>query len=92
MQELLGAYCEGQMDSGRLYRGNAKGFKEYAELLSGIQPGVSLPDLLLESGNTAKIAQLWTLGLEVDFRKLHADVKRKRVPLPTYPLPETATG
>lgn len=85
LKELLNAYLEGELNHGKLFRGNAKGFKEYAELLSNIQPGVSLTDMLLESGNIGKIAQLWTLGLEVDWARLHRSGDRSRIPLPTYP-------
>src|SRR6185503_7939554 len=32
------------------------------------------------------VGQLWLAGVEVDWQRLHAGGKRRRVPLPTYPF------
>jgi thioesterase domain-containing protein/acyl carrier protein len=34
----------------------------------------------------AAAGQLWARGVEIDWRSLHGDVPRRRVPLPTYPF------
>ena len=34
----------------------------------------------------AAAGQLWTRNVAIDWRKLHGDVERRRVPLPTYPF------
>jgi polyketide synthase PksN len=37
----------------------------------------------------APLLDLWVRGLDVDFGKLHGDVKPRRISLPTYPFAKT---
>ncbi|WP_052769817.1 type I polyketide synthase [Paenibacillus sp. IHB B 3415] len=86
LKALLDEFNQGRLPGGKVYRGNVKGFKDYIELFNAGQAGISYVDLLLDGGNTGKIAQLWSLGLDVDWRKLYEADSCTRVPLPTYPF------
>lgn len=86
LKALLDEFNQGRLPGGKVYRGNVKGFKDYIELFNAGQAGISYVDLLLDGGNTGKIAQLWSLGLDVDWRKLYESDSCTRVPLPTYPF------
>ncbi|WP_052421896.1 SDR family NAD(P)-dependent oxidoreductase [Paenibacillus sp. FSL P4-0081] len=86
LKALLDEFNQGRLPGGKVYRGNVKGFKDYIELFNAGQAGISYVDLLLDGGNTGKIAQLWSMGLDVDWRKLYESDSCTRVPLPTYPF------
>ncbi len=43
-------------------------------------------DYLLAKGKLSKLASLWVEGVPVDWRRLHPEGKRRRVPLPSYPF------
>ncbi len=50
----------------------------------------SLPDAARETSDddviARSLAQLWCSGVDVDWRGVHSDGKRRRTPLPTYPF------
>jgi amino acid adenylation domain-containing protein len=50
----------------------------------------SLPDAGRESSDNdvmaRSMAQLWCAGVEIDWRGVHSDSRRSRIPLPTYPF------
>ncbi|WP_410511161.1 SDR family NAD(P)-dependent oxidoreductase [Paenibacillus sp. BR2-3] len=86
LKELLNEFNNGQVRSGKIFRGNTKGNKEYIELFNTGNAGLSFVEMLLDDGNTDKIAQLWTMGLELDWHKLYESNHHKRLSLPTYPF------
>lgn len=86
LRELLQAYLEGSEEPSKLFAGSTKKSRELLEFLSGGIAGSSFAEMLLNEGDSGKIARMWTLGLEVDWSRLHALAERRRIPLPTYPF------
>ena len=54
----------------------------------GIYPSMRHPDEQVSDVAFAlgAVGRLWTHGVEVDWRALHGEERRRRVPLPTYPF------
>ena len=51
------------------------------------EPGIAdLVRRYLDAGDRVGLAQLWTRGLELDWRALHPGVAPQRISLPTYPF------
>ncbi|WP_238651997.1 type I polyketide synthase [Paenibacillus piscarius] len=86
LQALLDGFNQGILPDGKVFRGNIKSFKDYHGLFHADQTGSSYMDLLLDSRNTATIARLWSLGVEVDWHRLYETGSGHRVSLPTYPF------
>ena len=54
----------------------------------GIYPSMRHPDEVVSDVAfvLAAVGRLWTHGVEVDWRGLHGEERRRRIPLPTYPF------
>jgi polyketide synthase PksN len=68
-----------------VYEGNKNtGSKDF--LLMEGSLGQEILDILIQNQEYNKLAALWVSGIEFDWSRLHPNVKRKRVSLPTYPF------
>ena len=91
LAEKLARYAQGDTNVEGLYRGNVRQSKFRSESLLEGKEGAEFIKTVVEQGKWAKLAQLWLLGVEVDWRLLHRNPdgswqKRQRVSLPTYPF------
>ncbi|MBZ9609084.1 SDR family NAD(P)-dependent oxidoreductase [Clostridium estertheticum] len=86
IKELLKEFSEGNTSNSKIIRGNIKNNKEYIEILNSGKEGTDFLDILVKGQNVEKIAQLWVLGLEVEWSKLYEENELKKVSLPTYPF------
>ena len=69
-----------------LFEGNANDSIYNAGNLIGGTAGRAFLDDLLKHRDLAKVARLWTLGAEIDWRVAHGQMRPRRVTLPTYPF------
>ncbi|QYF93474.1 SDR family NAD(P)-dependent oxidoreductase [Massilia sp. PAMC28688] len=66
-------------------QGDARGLRDQVgDLLSGA--GESFAAQLLAQRDLARLAQLWALGADIDWRQLPRHASPRRVALPTYPF------
>ena len=84
--EKLNRYCEGEKNIADVYTGNVRVNKEISGLLTGGNAGPQLVREIIEKKEFGKIASLWVMGLEPDWRLLYSQENRKRIPLPSYPF------
>lgn len=69
------------------YCGNIKNKQFAADLFLKGDEGEAFLQQVIENQNLKKLAQLWVLGIEIDWNLIHHN--SKRVPLPTYPFAGT---
>ena len=91
LAEKLSRYAQGEQNIDGLYTGNARQSKQRSELLLEGREGVEFVQTVIEQRKWQKLAQLWLLGVDIDWRLLHRKVdgsqpSRRRVSLPTYPF------
>ncbi|HKO54705.1 MAG TPA: SDR family NAD(P)-dependent oxidoreductase, partial [Thermoanaerobaculia bacterium] len=84
--EKLQAYVDGEQVGG-LYEGQVR---RNDETLSIISQDDDTKDALLERWisrrKLSKVLELWVNGLDLDWNRLHGEVKPRRIPLPLYPF------
>ncbi|MBV7340208.1 hypothetical protein KFU94_70790 [Chloroflexi bacterium TSY] len=66
--------------------GNIKESKQTANLLTDDATGHAMLKVVLENRDVHKLAQLWVLGVEIDWRLLYDRARPQRISLPTYPF------
>ncbi|WP_238553333.1 SDR family NAD(P)-dependent oxidoreductase [Dickeya sp. DW 0440] len=67
------------------YSGNVRDSKEVPQLIAG-QAGQRFIQALVQTGQLANVATLWSRGCHIDWSLLHQGMARRRVPLPGYPF------
>ncbi len=67
-------------------RGGARSGAGQPSLLSGDDDVAELLDRWIAKGKLSKLAELWTGGAEIDFRRMPRVGPRRRVSLPAYPF------
>jgi bacillaene biosynthesis, polyketide synthase / nonribosomal peptide synthetase PksN/BaeN len=82
------AWLSGEDDLPDLWRGG-KREREGALSLLGEDDLSGVVERWLTHGQFDRIAEAWTKGVVIDWPSLHANAKRKRVQLPTYPFERT---
>ena len=82
LSDLLMDYTNGEEN--RVYRDNAKNNK-LGGVLAG-KMGDNYLTSLMEAKEYGKLAQLWVSGAKVDWKKLKANQRQKKISLPTYPF------
>ncbi|MGH8077465.1 MAG: phosphopantetheine-binding protein, partial [Lysobacter sp.] len=75
---------DGDADSG--YRGHLKAHKEMLGLFAADPDYEEALDKWIAQRKLAKLAELWTKGFDLDWRKFHGKQLPKRLHLPTYPF------
>ncbi|QAT84741.1 polyketide synthase [Corallococcus coralloides] len=92
-QELfakLRAFTSGAPETEGVFLGRKAEHGAAVGLLIEGEEGALYLRTLARNGRLPKLCQLWTLGVDVDWRLLHEGRTRRRVPLPTYPFVEEA--
>ncbi|RKI20291.1 SDR family NAD(P)-dependent oxidoreductase [Corallococcus sp. AB030] len=92
-QELLAklkAFTSGAPETEGVFLGRKAEHGAAVGLLIEGEEGALYLRTLARNGRLPKLCQLWTLGVDVDWRLLHEGRARRRVPLPTYPFVEEA--
>ncbi|HIE00798.1 MAG TPA: alpha/beta fold hydrolase [Thiotrichaceae bacterium] len=87
LTEKLMQYAQGQTEIAHFYRGNLKTSKAHSALLIEGEAGQAFLNMLIEKQELTKLAQLWILGVEIDWQLLYPKpLKAQRIALPTYPF------
>jgi polyketide synthase PksN len=89
MKELaakLKDFVEGKSGIEGLYRGELKLNSETLAVFRGDEELREAVGKWMERGKWPKLLELWVKGLELDWDKVHAEVKPQRISLPTYPF------
>lgn len=84
--ERLYQYQQKEDATGQVYWGNIKESKQTANLLTDDATGHAMLKVVLENRDVHKLAQLWVLGVEIDWRLLYDRARPQRISLPTYPF------
>ena len=89
LQEALRAFVDhastnADLDSG--YRGNPKTHKEMLGLFAADPDYEEALEKWIAQRKLAKLAELWTKGFDLDWRKFHGKKTPQRLHLPTYPF------
>jgi len=83
--EKLSQFKQKTKNQAGIYTGNPKQLKDRKDILIGGEAGKSFINTIFETKDLDRIAQLWTLGFEIDWQLLY-DMPPKRISLPTYPF------
>ncbi len=86
VKEKLTQYLQENTRINNVYCGNVKTHQETSELLLDGRPGKEFVRLIIEDRELTKLAQLWTLGVNIDWQLLYGNQKPQRISLPTYPF------
>ncbi|MBF0453051.1 MAG: SDR family NAD(P)-dependent oxidoreductase, partial [Candidatus Magnetomorum sp.] len=81
----LSSFTEKSKDQTGIYTGNPKQNKDKKSILIGGKAGQLFIHNIIETKDFDRIAQLWVLGIEIDWQLLY-DTPPIRIPLPTYPF------
>jgi acyl transferase domain-containing protein/enoyl-CoA hydratase/carnithine racemase/acyl carrier protein len=68
------------------YRGGVRKHKEFIAACKADSTFTERRDGWLVQRDLARIAEHWVKGIEIDWARLHAGARRRRIPLPTYPF------
>ncbi|MCZ8521617.1 SDR family NAD(P)-dependent oxidoreductase [Paenibacillus caseinilyticus] len=84
----LTAYLEQGHETFELYRGHVRAGKEVLSALTSDEDMQEAVDKWIRGGKYARLIDLWTKGLRLDWTKLYAEepVRPRRMSLPTYPF------
>ncbi len=84
--EALSRFAEGKEAPG-LYTGKVDaGGMPMANLLAEGRAGEAFLRVVMEEKQLSTIAQLWSMGLEINWRVLHGGAPLQKLSLPTYPF------
>ncbi|MCP4110573.1 MAG: SDR family NAD(P)-dependent oxidoreductase, partial [Desulfobacteraceae bacterium] len=86
LREKLTLYYKDEPGIPGLYAGTVKGQNKAAELLISGNSGEQIVGIITGNRELDKLAQLWVLGLEIDWRLLYPEDTPNRISLPTYPF------
>jgi len=91
LADKLSRYAEGEQNIEGVFAGNVRQSKQRSELLLEGKEGVEFVQTVIEQRKWQKLAHLWLLGVEIDWRLLYRNAdgstqKRQRLSLPTYPF------
>ncbi|CAM2008613.1 SDR family NAD(P)-dependent oxidoreductase [Acanthopleuribacter pedis] len=86
--DALKRFAAGERGLDHVYSGNVKQARERMRFFSGDADISAALRAWVAARKTAKLAQAWVNGLDIDWGALHETASRRRVPLPTYPFAE----
>ncbi|WP_341278224.1 SDR family NAD(P)-dependent oxidoreductase [Paenibacillus sp. FSL H8-0537] len=86
LQQKLSAYLQGHPALGAVFRGQVKGATDSSLSFAADQDMQELVTKWWESGQLAKLADLWVKGLRVEYGSLYGTERPRRLSLPTYPF------
>ncbi len=82
-------YIDGNNTSTTLFTGNIREIREKASLLIEGEEGDEYIKMIISNNKMEKLAQLWTIGINVNWNLLYQDHQPRRIPLPSYPFMKT---
>lgn len=86
LKQQLNQFLEGDMSSGKVFRGNAKKDKvRYQPLVEG-KSGKVMLETLFHERELNRLAEFWAGGIDLDWMQLYPTEKRQRLSVPTYPF------
>ncbi|HVI53489.1 MAG TPA: SDR family NAD(P)-dependent oxidoreductase, partial [Luteibacter sp.] len=86
LREKLSAYAAGDTVIDDLYRGQVKKNKDALAALSHDEDMDDIAQAWIAKGKFGKLLDLWVKGLSVDWQRLYAGDRPRRISLPTYPF------
>ncbi|MGH8258916.1 MAG: beta-ketoacyl synthase N-terminal-like domain-containing protein, partial [Steroidobacteraceae bacterium] len=89
LQEKLSGYLAGKLPSGELeecYQGEVRKNKEAISSLNADEDTGELIDKWLQRGKYAKVLELWSKGLSLEWERLYGPQRPRRISLPGYPF------
>lgn len=89
LRQKLQDFAQGEKTVDGLYRGNTRGSREKTDLLIEGREGQDFIRTIVAQRKLGKIANLWVMGVNIDWHLLHGGVDTRppqRIPLPTYPF------
>ena len=86
LEEKLCKYLDGKNNIENLFTNNIKGSKKRTELLMEGDEGEEFLKNIIKNKKLSKLAQLWIIGVEINWDVIYANCRPKRLPLPTYPF------
>ena len=84
LQDVLSAHIDG--DATGAYRGQVKANKEMLALFVADDDYEAVLDKWIAQRKLTRLAELWSKGLDFDWRKFHGKHPPRRMHLPTYPF------
>jgi acyl transferase domain-containing protein/acyl carrier protein len=84
LQDVLSAHIDG--DATGAYRGQVKANKEMLALFVADDDYEAVLDKWIGQRKLPRLAELWSKGLDLDWRKFHGKHPPRRMHLPTYPF------
>src|SRR5207248_1994625 len=85
--EALQAYVEGTEAIQGFYQGQVRRSKESLSIISEDDDAKdTLVEKWIAQQKWAKLLDLWTKGLDLDWKKLYGEIKPRRIALPIYPF------
>ena len=82
----LQAYVDGQREMDDFHRGSRAAGGEALHLFDDDEDFRETVDKWLARRKLARLAELWTRGIDLDWNKLYGDETPRRLALPTYPF------
>ena len=86
LAKKLGAYLGGVKNIEAVHQGRVEPGNGSMTIIDGDDDMQEAIDRWIARKKLSKLLDLWIRGLHVDWKKLHGDVKPRRIPLPTYPF------
>ncbi|PKM52637.1 MAG: hypothetical protein CVV02_00435 [Firmicutes bacterium HGW-Firmicutes-7] len=86
LEEKLYQYVNGMTNIDNLFTNNIKGNKTRTKLLMEGNEGENFLKSIINNKRLSKLAQLWIIGVDINWDIIYSDNRPRRVPLPTYPF------
>ncbi len=86
LQDKLARYLDVKVSFSDLYLGRVDKNYEAIKMFTSEGDIKDAIDKWIIKGNTRRLAELWTNGLDIDWTVLYADIEPCRLSLPTYPF------
>jgi acyl transferase domain-containing protein/thioesterase domain-containing protein/acyl carrier protein len=86
LKQKLNGFVAREFNIEDMYRGQVKGHKKLLALFTSDDELQEAIEKWIQRGKFAKLVELWSQGLAVDWSKIYREPKPYRVSLPTYPF------
>jgi len=86
LTEKLAQFIQPHQAIEGLYQANIKKEKNRTHLLLEGEAGKAYVDIIMQTRDFAKLANLWVTGIDIDWSLLYPNGTPNLVPLPTYPF------
>lgn len=86
LAQQLSDYCSGEPSRRGVYQGHVEEANPVADQLVDGTSGQAYLESLINIRELHKLAQLWSMGIEIDWQRLYPEPAPHPVSLPTYPF------